>query len=115
LANKDLEKDSILLSYKSQRDKALKLSGEELHDFTYKIYREVVNQNPDYETCPMPIGVDRYRWPSHSCYLGTVMGGRHPSPTIEKLILKIMKAAGVVIDERFTEYRKTSKAGKEGK
>lgn len=80
-------------------------SPKEMSDLTFRVYKRICKQHPDYASCPVPVGIDRYRWKQLACSISTIDGGRHPGPTLDKLLLKIYKAWEAELADEFDRYR----------
>lgn len=65
-------------------------------ELCYEVYKEVVEQNPAASMSPLPAGVERTLFPGFRTNLVTPNGGVYPSPNLETLIWKILKAYEVV-------------------
>ena len=61
-------------------------------ELCYDVYKEVIEQNPSISMSPLPAGVERILFQNYRTDLRTPNGGVYPSPTMDVLIWKILKA-----------------------
>jgi hypothetical protein len=69
------------------------MQGSERNDYCYKVYREMMKQNPDVTLCCFRPGMDRATFAMERITLNSQNGGLYEGPTVVALIAKILKAA----------------------
>ena len=74
-------------------------------EFLFGVYKELSKQNPDIYTMPFQIGLDKYRFPREMVTLRNVVGNTYQGPTIEKLMLKIIRAYEATLEKKWNERK----------